>query len=90
MDGCKLLRRDMQGRRGVGVTLYIRDYFSCVELKDSDDEAMCLHVRTRFMANKAVILRDVSCGPSCQDEEAGEVFCKQQGGISRWLVPVLV
>lgn len=39
MDGCKLLRRDMQGRRGVGVTLYIRDYFSCVELKDSDDEA---------------------------------------------------
>lgn len=34
------------------------------------------------MASKAVILRVVSNGPPCQDEEADEVFCKQQGAVS--------
>lgn len=90
VDGYKLLRRDMQGRGGSGMALYIREYFNCVEFKDGDDKAECLWVRTRDMANKAVILRDVSYEPPCQDEEADEVFCKPQGDVSRWLVPVLV
>lgn len=89
MDGYKLLRRDMQGRRDGGMALYIREYFNCVELKDGDDKAECLWVRTRDMANKAVILRGVSYRPPCQDEEADEA-CKPQGDVSRWLVPVLV
>lgn len=42
MDGYKLLRRDMQGRRDGGMALYIREYFNCVELKDGDDKAECL------------------------------------------------
>lgn len=93
VDGYKLLRRDMQGRRGGGMPLYIREYFNCVELKDSDGKAECLWVHCqhgRDMANKAVILRGVSYGPPCQDKEADEVFCKQQGDVSQWLVPVLV
>lgn len=41
MDACKL-RRDTQGRRGGGVTLCVRGFVSCVELKDGDDVAECL------------------------------------------------
>lgn len=42
MDGCKLLRRDMPGGRGGGVTFSVREYFSCVELKNNGDKAECL------------------------------------------------
>lgn len=65
MDVHKLLRKDVQGRRG-GVS------------------------ENRDVANKAVILRGVPYGPPCQDEEADEAFCEQQGGVSPWRAPVLV
>jgi len=29
MDGCKLFRRDRQGKRGSGVALCVRDCFDC-------------------------------------------------------------
>lgn len=41
-SGVVMVIRGMQRRRGGGVTLYIREYFSCVALKDSDDKAECL------------------------------------------------
>jgi len=55
MDGYKLFRRDRQGRRGGGVSLYVREHFNCLELDDGDDRVECLWVRMRGKANKADI-----------------------------------
>jgi len=53
MDGSKLFRRDRQGKRGGGVTLYVGDCFNCIELKDCDDKVECLWVKMRGKVNKA-------------------------------------
>ena len=37
MNGYQLFRRDRQGRRGGGISLYFRECFDCMELDDSDD-----------------------------------------------------
>ena len=37
MDGYKLFRRDRRGKRDVGVALYMRDCFNCIELIDCGD-----------------------------------------------------
>ena len=38
MDGCKLSRRNRQGRKGGGVALYIKDCFDVEELGVGNDE----------------------------------------------------
>ncbi|KAK4816220.1 hypothetical protein QYF61_013458 [Mycteria americana] len=70
MDGYKLFRRDRQGRRGGGMALFLRDYFSCVELSNYDDKVESLWVRMRGKANKADILLGVCYRPPNQDKES--------------------
>ena len=45
MDGYKLLRRDRQGRRSSGMGLYVREYFSVVELRAGNNKVEPLRVR---------------------------------------------
>ena len=90
MDGYKLFRRDRQGRRGGGGTLYVRECFDCIELNDGDDRVECLWVKMRGKANKADILLGVCYRPPNQDEEVDEVFYKQLAEISKLVALVLV
>ncbi|KAK4818426.1 hypothetical protein QYF61_012960, partial [Mycteria americana] len=90
MDGCKLLRRDRQGRRDSGVALCVRECFDCVELGDYDDKMERLWGRMRGKANKADILLGVCYRPPNQDEDADEAFYKQLAGVSQSLVLVLM
>ncbi|KAJ7396682.1 hypothetical protein BTVI_142806 [Pitangus sulphuratus] len=86
MDGCKLFRRDRQGRRGSGVALYVREHFDCIELKDSDGKVECLWVRIRGKANNTDIPVRACYRTPNQDEEACEVFCKHEISCSLALV----
>ncbi|KAK4822638.1 hypothetical protein QYF61_018590 [Mycteria americana] len=90
MDGCKLFRRERQGRRGGGAALYVRECFGCLELNDGDDRVECLWVRIRGKASKADIMVGVCYRPANQDEEAGEIFYRQLGEVSQSLALVLV
>ena len=51
IDGCKLFRRDRQGRRGGGVALYVRECCDSSEIKYSDNGVESVWIRLR--ANKA-------------------------------------
>lgn len=42
INAYKLFVRDRQGKRGVGVDLYIRDCYDCLELNYNDDTVECL------------------------------------------------
>ncbi|KAK4825246.1 hypothetical protein QYF61_025645, partial [Mycteria americana] len=90
MDDNKLFRRDRRGRRGGGVTLYVRECLDSLELDDGDDRVECLWVRIRGKANKADIVVGVCYRPPNQDEETDELFYKQLGEASRSLALVLV
>jgi len=56
MDGYELCRKYSQGRRGSGVTLYVRECFDCLELDDREDRVECFWVRIRGKANKADVM----------------------------------
>ncbi|GAB0181938.1 hypothetical protein GRJ2_000659100 [Grus japonensis] len=90
MDGYELFRRDRKGRKGSGVVLCVNECFGCLELNDGDDRVECLWVRIRGKANKADIMVGFCHRPPNQDEEAGKIFYKQLGEVSRSLVLVLV
>ncbi|KAK4830570.1 hypothetical protein QYF61_011748 [Mycteria americana] len=78
MDGCKLFRRDRQGRRGGGVALYVRECFDSLELDNGDDKVECFWVRIRRKANKADIMVGVCYRPPNQDEEMDEIFSERK------------
>ncbi|TRZ13155.1 hypothetical protein HGM15179_013958 [Zosterops borbonicus] len=44
LDGYKLFRRDRRGRRGGGVSLYIREALDAMEIEINDDKVECLWV----------------------------------------------
>ncbi|GAB0178011.1 hypothetical protein GRJ2_000266400 [Grus japonensis] len=90
VDGYKLLRRDRQGRRGGGVSLYVRECLDCLELNDGDDRVECLQARIRGKANKADIMVGLCYRPPNQDEEANVKFYKQRGQVSQLLALVLI
>ena len=56
MEGCKLFRRDRQGRRGGGEALCGRERFGCLELRGGDNRVDYLWVRIRGKANRADIM----------------------------------
>ena len=56
MDGYKLFRGDRQGRKGAGVALYIKEYFSVEELGVGNDKVECLWGRIRGKACRGDIL----------------------------------
>jgi len=90
MDGYKQFRRHRRGKRGDGVSLYVRDCFNCIELDDCDDKVECLWVKMRGKANKADILLGVCYRPHNQDEEADEIFCRRLAEVSQSLALVLM
>ena len=42
MDGYKLFRMDMVGRRSGGVAPYVRECLGCLEINNGDDRVECL------------------------------------------------
>jgi len=77
MDGCKLSRRNRQGRKGGGVALYIKDCFDVEKLAVGDDKVECLWVRIREKACSSNILVGVCYRPPNQDEEMDKAFYEQ-------------
>jgi len=57
MAGCKVFRRDRQGRSGGGVALYVGKCFACLELNNGDGRVECLRVRMRGR-----LTRQIPCG----------------------------
>lgn len=60
-------------RLGIGVFLYVRESFVCLELKNSDSKAECL-----WMSIRGRLVRQILCWESCsrppnQDEEVDEL-----------------
>lgn len=78
-----------KGRRGSGVALYVMDCFDCPELRDGDHRTEHLWVRTRRKVNDADVKVGVCYRPPNQDEEAGKIFHKHLGEVSRSLTLVL-
>lgn len=39
VDGCKVFRRNRQGRRGGGIALCVRECFDCLELDSGDEKS---------------------------------------------------
>lgn len=48
------IRRNGQGRRDSGVTLYVRECFDFLKNTDGDNEVECLWIRISVKANKAL------------------------------------
>ena len=66
MDGCKLSRRNRQGRKGGGVALYIKECFDVEELGVGNDIVECLWVRIRGKASRGDILAGVCYRPGLE------------------------
>ncbi|GAB0183515.1 hypothetical protein GRJ2_000816800 [Grus japonensis] len=90
MDDYKLVRRDRQGRKGRGGTVYVRECFDHLELDDGDNTIECLWVRISRKANKADIMVTDCYRPPNQDEEADKIFYKQLGEVSPLLALVFM
>ena len=56
MEGYRLFRRDWQGRRGGGVSLYAKEMFDCTAFTVSDNVVESLWVKIRGLENKVDIL----------------------------------
>ena len=83
MDGYKLFRRDRRGRKGGGVSLYIKEFFDVEEPGVGNDKVECLWKRLRGKACRGDILVGVCYRPPHQDEEMGEAFCEQLAKVTR-------
>lgn len=69
MDGYRLFKRDRQGRKGGGVTLYVKKECECMEINDGDDRVESLWVRIKAKANKTDIIMGVCYRPPNKEEE---------------------
>jgi len=69
----------------MGVALYVRNCFDCVELNDCDGKVGYLWVRMRGKAKKADSLLGVCYRPPNQDEEVDEAFYKWLAEVSQLL-----
>ncbi|TRZ14453.1 hypothetical protein HGM15179_012649 [Zosterops borbonicus] len=90
LDGYKLFRRDKSGRRGGGVTLYIKEAFDAKGIETKEDGVECLWVRIKGKANKADILLGVCYRPPNQEEEVDNLLYKQLENVSGSPTLVLV
>ncbi|GAB0204229.1 cAMP-dependent protein kinase inhibitor alpha [Grus japonensis] len=61
MEGYRLFRKDRQGRKGGGVTLYINDQLECMELHLGMDEKLTKSLWVRFKDSAGT---GVSTGPA--------------------------
>ena len=90
MDGYRLFKRDRQGRKGGGVTLYVKKECECMEINDGDDRVESLWVRIKAKANKTDIIVGVCYRSPNQNEEVDKTLYRQLGEVSRSLPLVLV
>ena len=90
MEGYRLSRKDRWGRRGGGVTLYIRERFDCTALTVRDDVIESLWGRIRGMGNKGDVVVSVYYLSLSQDVSTDELFCRQLGEISGLVAIVLM
>jgi len=72
----RLFRKDRQGRRGGGVTLYVKDHLECMELHLGLDEEpkVSLFVKTKCRVGTGDITVGVCYRPPDQDERADKAF----------------
>ncbi|GAB0179153.1 hypothetical protein GRJ2_000380600 [Grus japonensis] len=79
MEGYRLFRKDRQGRRGGGVTLYVNDQLQCMELHLGMDEEpiKSLWVRIKGRAGTGDIIVGICYRPPDQDNQADEALYRQ-------------
>ena len=87
MDGYRLFKRDRQGRKGGGVTLYVKKECECMEINYDDDRVESLWVRIKAKANKSDIIVGVCYRPPNQDEDVDKTLDSQLVEVSRSLPP---
>ncbi|GAB0210150.1 hypothetical protein GRJ2_003480800 [Grus japonensis] len=92
MEGHRLFRKDRQGRRGGGITLYINDQLECMELHLGMDEepTKSLWVRIKGRAGAGDIIVGVCYRPPDQGDRADEALYRQIGAASRSQALVLM
>ncbi|GAB0207232.1 hypothetical protein GRJ2_003188800 [Grus japonensis] len=92
MEGYKLFRKDRQGRRGGGITLYVNDQLECMELHLGMDEKLTksLWVRIKGSTGAGDIIVGVCYRPPDQGDRADEALYRQIGAASRSQALVLM
>lgn len=90
MERYRLLRRDIQSRKGGYVTLYVRQKFEFRALMVNDDVFESLWVRIRRIENERDVVVDVYYLSPSQDISTDYQFHRHQGEISGLvaLVPI--
>ena len=76
MERYRLFRKDRQGRRGGGVTLYANDQLECMELHLAMDEELTqsLWVRIKGRAGTGDIIEGVCYRPPKQEDQVDEAL----------------
>ncbi|GAB0179437.1 hypothetical protein GRJ2_000409000 [Grus japonensis] len=84
MEGYRPFRKDRQGRRGGGITLYVNDQLECMELHLGMDEepTKSLWVRIKGRAGAGDIVAGVCYRPPDQGDQADEALYRQIGAAS--------
>lgn len=84
IKGYKLFRRDRQGKRGGGVTLYIKRWIECEELplKNSHKQVESLWVKIRDRTNKGHLMVGVYYRPPDQGEPVDVAILLQLEEVS--------
>lgn len=77
-------------RLGIGVFLYVKEYFVCIELEDRDNKVECLCMSIKEKAGRAGILLGVCSRPPNQDEAVDELCYKWLADVSALPALVLV
>jgi len=92
MGGYRLFRKDRQGRRGGGVTLYVKEQLECMELRLGMDEEPTenLWVKIKGRAGASDTTVGVCYRTPDQDEGADEALYRQIGEVSRSKALVLM
>ncbi|GAB0181616.1 annexin A13 [Grus japonensis] len=79
MEGYRLFRKDREGRRGGGVTLYVNHQLECMELHLGMDEELTesLWVRIKGRTGTGDIITGVCYRPPEQEDRADEALYRQ-------------
>jgi len=78
--GYRLFRKDRQGRRGRGVTLYVNDQLECTEVCLGMDEELTFRIKGR--AGTGDIVVGICYRSPNQEGVAGEALYRQQVGAA--------
>ncbi|XP_065409830.1 uncharacterized protein LOC135972960 isoform X1 [Chrysemys picta bellii] len=91
MDGYKLFRKDRQGRKGVGVALYVREEYDCSDLRyETAEKPDSLWIKLRSVSNKGDVVVGVCYRPPDQGDEVDEAFFWQLAEVTRSQALVLM